>query len=56
MKKAAELDGALSGEHGIGTAKAGYLDLFLHKDSRSLMGDIKKVLDPKGILNPGKFY
>jgi glycolate oxidase len=56
VKMAAELDGALSGEHGIGTAKAGHLDLFLHKDSRGLMGEIKKILDPKGILNPGKFY
>ena len=56
VKKAAELDGALSGEHGIGTAKTNYLDLFLHKDSRNLMRDIKKVLDPRGILNPGKLY
>jgi len=56
VKKAAELGGALSGEHGIGTAKAGYLDLFIHRDSRQIMGDIKAILDPKGILNPGKFF
>jgi glycolate oxidase len=55
VNKAAELGGALSGEHGIGMAKTEYMDLFLHRDSRQIMGEIKKVLDPKDILNPGKW-
>jgi len=51
--KAAELGGTLSGEHGIGMAKDQFLDLV--KETRQFMGEIKKAIDPKGILNPGKF-
>ena len=47
--------GTLSGEHGIGTAKAPFLDMAMDADSRHVMGLIKSSLDPAGILNPGKF-
>jgi glycolate oxidase len=50
-----ELGGTLSGEHGIGMAKEPFLDLVMDEDTRQIMRDIKSVLDPKGILNPGKF-
>ena len=53
--KAAELGGTLSGEHGIGMAKDQFLDLVMDKETRQFMGEIKKAVDPKGILNPGKF-
>ncbi len=53
--KAAELGGTLSGEHGIGMAKAEFLDLVMDKETRRFMEEIKKAVDPKGILNPGKF-
>ncbi len=53
--KAVELGGTLSGEHGIGYAKEQFLHLVIDEETRQLMRDIKKVLDPKGILNPGKF-
>ena len=53
--KAAELGGTLSGEHGIGMAKDQFLDLVMDKETRQFMGEIKKAIDPKGILNPGKF-
>ncbi len=53
--KAVELGGTLSGEHGIGYAKEPYLHLVIDEETRQLMRDIKGVLDPKGILNPGKF-
>lgn len=53
--KAAELGGTLSGEHGIGMAKNQFLDLVMDKETRQFMGEIKKAVDPKGILNPGKF-
>lgn len=53
--KTVELGGTLSGEHGIGTAKEPFLDLVMDEDTRQTMRDIKHVLDPKGILNPGKF-
>lgn len=55
VEAAAQLGGTLSGEHGIGKAKAMYLDLFLDRDSLEVADGIKQVLDPKNILNPGKF-
>ena len=53
--RAVELGGTLSGEHGIGLAKGKFLPLVMNEETRNLMGQIKAVLDPKGILNPGKF-
>ncbi|MDZ7760383.1 MAG: FAD-linked oxidase C-terminal domain-containing protein [Desulfovermiculus sp.] len=52
---AVSLQGTLSGEHGIGTAKTAFLPLFQDEPTRSVMMQIKKALDPLGILNPGKF-
>lgn len=51
----AELDGTLSGEHGIGLAKAEFLPLVMDQQSRDFMELIKKAVDPNNILNPGKF-
>jgi len=52
--KADELGGEVSGEHGIGHAKAEYLAEYLSSAEIKLMEGIKKALDPDGILNPGK--
>ncbi len=52
--KCAELEGQVSGEHAIGHAKMEYLRESVGEDVFSLMGDIKRVFDPHGILNPGK--
>lgn len=51
---AREMGGAVSGEHGIGHAKRGYLLQSLGGRQIELMRGIKKVFDPNGILNPGK--
>ncbi len=51
---AISLDGTLSGEHGIGNLKRKYLDMALQDNSHKLMKEIKKLLDPKNILNPNK--
>ncbi len=53
-KKAAECDGQISGEHGIGSGKMEYLVAFAGETSMRLMKGIKEVFDPKMILNPGK--
>ena len=52
--KARELGGKVSGEHGIGFAKKPYLAESLDADNKALMAGIKKVFDPKNILNPTK--
>lgn len=52
--KCTELGGQVSGEHGIGHAKKGYLRESVGETGMALMAGIKQVFDPKGILNPGK--
>jgi glycolate oxidase len=46
--------GTISGEHGIGLVQRPYLDIVFSKTELKLMRQIKKVFDPRGILNPGK--
>jgi glycolate oxidase len=48
-------DGAITGEHGIGLAKKRWWPQAVSKEVRALHHVVKKALDPKGILNPGKF-
>lgn len=55
-KKADELGGAPSGEHGIGYAKREYLMRSLSSKEVELMRGIKKVFDPKNLLNPDKIW
>ncbi|WP_234121671.1 FAD-binding oxidoreductase [Clostridium hydrogenum] len=52
--KAIELEGLVSGEHGIGFAKKKYLFNQYGEEYISLMKNIKKAFDPKNILNPEK--
>jgi len=47
--------GAISGEHGIGLAKKRWWPQAVSKEGRELHRVVKHALDPKGILNPGKF-
>ena len=53
-RRAREVGGLVSGEHGIGFAKKSYLIEQLGETQVSLMNGIKKVFDPNNILNPGK--
>jgi glycolate oxidase len=47
--------GVITGEHGIGLAKQRWWELAVGPESRALHKKVKSALDPKGILNPGKF-
>ncbi|MCW2780345.1 MAG: FAD-binding oxidoreductase [Marmoricola sp.] len=51
-----ELDGTISGEHGIGSLKSAYLSQQVGEFEHSLMAGIKAVFDPHGVLNPGRGY
>ena len=50
------LGGTLSGEHGIGYVQKNYMDLACSPSQLAVMRGIKDVLDPRGILNPGKVF
>jgi glycolate oxidase len=53
---ALSLGGTLTGEHGIGSAKAKYLENEFGPESLAVMRAIKTALDPNNILNPGKMF
>ena len=54
FKKAVELGGTLSGEHGIGLTKAGFMHLEHDPKAMQSMQALKNLFDPNNILNPGK--
>ena len=56
FQRAVALGGTLSGEHGIGTAKAPFLSTELGENEMDAMKRVKDLFDPKGILNPGKIF
>jgi len=49
-----DMGGTLSGEHGIGTSKAPYMDIAFNDAEMNLFKNIKKAFDPNNILNPFK--
>jgi glycolate oxidase len=56
MEATVELGGTLTGEHGIGVTKIEYLPIEQSPELIQLQRDLKKVFDPKGLLNPGKIF
>lgn len=48
------LEGTISGEHGVGIEKRDYVAWEIAADTLEQMRQIKRVFDPRGILNPGK--
>jgi glycolate oxidase len=56
FKDALSLGGTISGEHGIGLTKSAYIGMEISKTELEIMESIKRVFDPKNILNPGKIF
>ena len=55
IDKTLELEGTITGEHGVGLHKKSYL-LKEHPDNIPVMKTIKRSLDPNNIMNPGKIF
>jgi len=51
-----EFKGSLTGEHGVGIARAEFLTEHLGPELVQVMREIKAVFDPKGLMNPGKVF
>src|SRR6478672_5952244 len=54
--EAIRLGGTITGEHGIGMAKKSFLPKFAGDAQMRVMRELRKALDPAGILNPGKMF
>jgi FAD/FMN-containing dehydrogenase len=50
------IGGSVSAEHGVGLEKKPYLTICRSPEEIALMRTLKRALDPKGILNPGKIF
>jgi glycolate oxidase len=55
-RKALEMGGRLTGEHGIGLTVKNYVGMQMSEAEIALMARIKHAFDPKGFLNPGKIF
>jgi len=55
VRRAIELEGTATGEHGVGIGKRKFMDQ-QHGPALTVMRQIKDLLDPRGILNPGKIF
>jgi glycolate oxidase len=56
LKATVALEGRIAAEHGIGLVKRNRIGWNLDENTLSLMRRIKRMLDPRGILNPGKIF
>jgi glycolate oxidase len=54
--EAVRLGGTITGEHGIGLAKKSFLKQFAGGAQMQVMRELRRALDPNGILNPGKMF
>jgi D-lactate dehydrogenase (cytochrome) len=56
VQRALRLEGTCTGEHGIGLHKQGFLVEETGEGTVAMMRTVKRALDPKNILNPGKIF
>jgi D-lactate dehydrogenase (cytochrome) len=55
VEKAIQVGGTCTGEHGVGIGKRKFMRME-HGESFELMRQIKNLIDPKGLMNPGKIF
>ncbi len=56
MDRALEMEGTVSGEHGIGIGKKECLREEVGEETVGVMRRLKRAVDPKGVMNPGKVF
>ncbi len=56
FRKTIDFGGTISGEHGVGIAKAPFFEMEVGPSGVSVMKRLKGCFDPNGILNPGKIF
>jgi glycolate oxidase len=56
FNEAIRLGGTITGEHGVGVAKKSFLPKFAGNAQMRVMRELRRALDPNGILNPGKMF
>ena len=56
FEEAIRLGGTITGEHGVGLAKKSFLPKFAGNAQMRVMRELRRALDPNGILNPGKMF
>jgi FAD/FMN-containing dehydrogenase len=54
MRVCVEAGGSITGEHGVGLDKREYMELIFSDDEMALMCDVRRVFNPRGLLNPAK--
>jgi glycolate oxidase len=56
MRIAVDAGGTITGEHGVGLSKRGFLALEQSAELIALQRRLKDLFDPRGLLNPGKIF
>ena len=55
FRQVVKWEGSVTGEHGIGIARLPWWDIAVSRTARRMHEQVKEALDPRRILNPGKF-
>ena len=54
MRTCVDAGGSITGEHGVGSDKIGFMEMIFDADTLAAMCDVRRVFDPSGRANPGK--